>query len=277
MEKKDNMGKSNGKLALDVYGRTVLCMVMSLFIYVSVTAVFSGVFTRPIGEQIYKMDENGEYLRDENGDPIYEVVYYSDTSGTSDAAGTAGTSVTSATAAASGAAGTTASSTEKTTRVTIRSELSAGAEFGMNLLVQVLTLMMLVAMVYSVLWGQGDRDANAVAFHHREEDKNRGLKVGLLAMIPAAVLYLVYVGLCLALPDKAGDYLSLYGWLNAPFLPVIKAIETVKSTAGRLILPLLPSLSVPLIGFLAYRLGYRQISLSEKFLYVNPNRKRKSH
>lgn len=274
MAQQKTTGKTNFQAALSVYGKTILCAVMSLFVYFSVTAVFSGL-TETVGQRIYPLDENGEYILDENGEPIYETEYFED-----EDTATTTTTTTTTTTAGTTAAGTSEATAPTTTlpkslTVPIKSELSTGAAWGMNLLIQALTGTIMVVLVYSYIWAIGDKDANMVAFGHRQEDKLRGLKIGCMAMIPAAVLYVAYVAVRIALPASAEVYTLLYCWLNAPYLPIVNAINTIASPVWETVLMACPLLVVPAVSWLAYALGYRQIAVSEKFLYVGGKKKKR--
>lgn len=260
MAKKQDVGKTTLQAALSVYGKTILCAVMSIFVYISVTAIFSGM-APVVGERVYPLDKDGNYVLDENGDPVYEEIYYEDEEATTP-------TQSEGSASQAGNAETATGTTErKEMVVSIRGVLSTGMKWTMNILIQLLTGTLLVLLVYAELWSAGDKDANLVAFGHREHDAFRGLKIGALATLPAAVAYVAYVVVCVALPDKAEAYTSLYCWLNAPFMPIVNAVNTVESAALEKVLMALPLLAVPAISCIAYVLGYRQISLAEKFMY----------
>ena len=252
MIEKETAQKTNIQLALRVYGKCVLCMVMCLFIYISVTAICTGVFTETVGERVYYTDSNQQYIRDEAGNAVFRDVY---------ADGSQGVTKEEAQALADDNGWTVAA-------VSLRSEMSAGAAAGMNVVLQVLMAVALIALIYSSIWSLGDRDANLVAYHHRQADPLRGLKIGLLAVIPSAVLYVLLVALSLAKPTLSDDYFTLYAWANAPLMPLLNTFKTAQGGL-RLALSIIPLLPVPLITLTAYALGYRQISLSEKLIYKN--------
>lgn len=260
MAKKQDMGKTTWQAALSIYGKTVLCAIMSIFIYISVTAIFSGL-TPVVGERVYPLDADGNYVLDENGNPVYEEIYYEDEEEL------VKTEPNSSASEIGGADAPTSTTKTQQMTVSIRGELSVGMQWGMNILIQLLTGTLLVVLLYSEVWSVGDKDANLVAFGHREHDAFRGLKIGALAIVPATLAYVAYVAVCVALPDKAEAYTSLYCWLNAPFMPIVNAVNTVESAVLEKVLMALPLLAVPAISCIAYVLGYRQISLAEKFMY----------
>ena len=124
---------------------------------------------------------------------------------------------------ASESSGTAATeATKRLYRETVRSEVPAGAAVFRDVLSQVLMLLILAAFPYGILWGQGDRDRNSVQFGHMQEDKRRGLKVGLLAAIPSVAVYLFLLLSRLGLFwDK---YIQLFQILNASFAPAVNAV-----------------------------------------------------
>lgn len=90
--------------------------------------------------------------------------------------------------------------------------MPVGAEIALNVLSSILMLLLLAAFPYSIVWSKGDRDKNSVNFGHMQEDKLRGLKVGLMAAIPSAIGYIVLVlsklGVCFS------KYIFLYRFAN---------------------------------------------------------------
>ena len=271
---KADIQKENFKMALGVFLRTILSAVLCFFVYMSLSVLFNGFFTHDIGYQIYETTSDGSVA-------LIEEHYYADDS-----------SAPSSTPQAAGP-GTPANpgqeeKTESTTETTlgpgqrkqaIRSTMSAGAEIALNVLSSIMMLLLLAAFPYSIVWSKGDRDKNSVNFGHMQEDKLRGLKVGLMAAIPSAIGYIVLVlsklGVCFS------KYIFLYRFANVPFMPIINSMVSteIQNTAQvpwpAILAMLMVVAFVPLVCHFAYFLGYKQISLSEKFIYINPNKKKK--
>jgi hypothetical protein len=157
--------------------------------------------------------------------------------------------------------------------------MPVGAEIALNVLSSIMMLLLLASFPYSIVWSKGDRDKNSVNFGHMQEDKLRGLKVGLMAAIPSAIGYIVLVlsklGVCFP------KYIFLYRFANVPFMPIINSMVSteIQNTAQvpwpAILAMLMVVAFVPLVCHFAYFLGYKQISLSEKFIYINPNKKKK--
>ena len=281
--------KANFKMALNVFLKTVLAAILCFFLYMSVTVIVMGLGTKDIGYELYEIQSNGSaillrthlYENDSSaeassGHASTDPTTTGSTTGTA-IAGAAGTTAS----GQSSAAGTTTSTRPTNQRqMTIRSELSPAMNLLMDIIAQVLMLLLLAAFPYSILWAQGDRDKNSVNFGHMSEDKLRGLKVGLMAEIPYFFTY--FLLLLSRLVVFFPNYIGIYRLFNLPFLPLFNRIiggAGVTATAqvswlGMLWLLLLLAV-VPAVCHLAYFLGYKQISISEKLIYVNPEKKKR--
>lgn len=258
--------KGNIKLAVSIWLRTILAAVMSFFVVTSITMLSSAVFTRDIGYRLYRVDSEGNRT-------LVEEHYYEDESEepSSDApVSEGGTPVTGE---------ETTTTTEQLYRETLRSEMSGGARVVQDVICSILTLLLLAAFPYSVMWTQGDKDNNSVHFGHMAEDKLRGLKVGALATIPSAITYilLIFSKLGVMLPN----YYVFYRLMNVPFMPIFDrltggtAMMTAEIPWGAIVAMLMTVVFVPLLAHVGYWLGYKEISLVERFIYVNPNKKKR--
>ena len=289
-EKTPDMRTQNIRLAVSIYLRTIFAAVLCFIVYTSITIIVSAAATKKIGVEIYEVGKDGKGT-------LVSVQYYNTTSTSTKTSGVSntGTSATApgsagAAAAGSGSAKGTATSVGTTTagtaatgtvsakastyQVEKRSKLSPTAEWVSGILSQLFLLMLLIVMPYSILWERGDKDCNSVHFGHMQEDKLRGLKVGLMASIPSILAYLILVLSKLGLISSS--YVFIYRFLNLAFIPVYNGlVGTAGISWGGMAVLLLTVAVVPLTGYIAYWLGYRQISLSEKIIYVNPNKKKK--
>lgn len=281
--------KNNRKLALGVYGRTVLAAVLNFIVYMSLALIITGVSTKVIGERIYKTGDDGKVTL------VTEILYDDETSSTGATTVTTATTSTAAastaskgsqapeqqtktTAAAQGATSTTLADGQ--TLEKIRSDVPKSASLTLDILTQVMMIILLISLIYSKLWEQGDKDSNSVQFGRMAENKLRGLHVGLLASIPAVLSYVVLILSKLKLVTPA--YWFVYRFTNISVMPVINAIAgepTVSSIAdvsgGSIAAMALLLLLVPLTTYAAYHLGYKHISIMEKIIYVDPQKRRK--
>lgn len=272
--------KENFKMALQVWLRTILSVVLSFFVYMSITVLVTGLFSEDIGYRIYETTSSGEprlieehlYADDSSAAPAVS----SETPVGPDLPGQQET----ASAAPDTSSGTVTQETlpEGQFRQTIRSDPPAAASITGDIIASICMLLITAAFPYSIVWSKGDRDKNSVNFGHMQEDKLRGLKVGLMAGIPGALAYIVLILSKLGLLFPT--YIVIYRFINTPFLPIINALTNGVSTTPEVSWPailvmLIVVAFVPLICHFGYVLGYKQISLSEKFIYVNPNKKKR--
>ncbi len=189
---------------------------------------------------------------------------------------------TTAETAASAADGATSSgATEPKIQITIQklSELSPAASTVSYILSQICMLLIYISLLYSCVWTRGDKDRNLVQFGHAAADPYKGFRVGLYAMIPSAAAYAVL------LLSKCGlllpDFVKYYRYCHLAFFPLYLALvpNSIVLTADLSWLRLFGLLGLvallPLITGGAYLLGYHQVSLSERLIYKNLQRKHK--
>ena len=154
--------------------------------------------------------------------------------------------------------------------IPVRSEMSYGADLTLKIVTAVLSLLLLVAFLYNELWLRGNKDVNLVAFGHIEDDKNKGLKIGLITVVPFALSYLVLV------VDKIfnffPEYLLVYKLINYNLAVPIEFVANGAKSASEisplgtaaLLLTLLP---IPIVSTIGYRCGVKGFSIKEKLMY----------
>lgn len=147
--------------------------------------------------------------------------------------------------------------------------------------VQIASVCIFLNMIYSHSWACGDHDVNSVQFGHMEKDPFKGLKIGLVAMIPYAlsIVFLISGKLELihVMVDGQPSPLDLgfvYRIFNIQYLYLINLLIDPEvgteaaswlSIAGIWMLNLL----IPLTTSVAYALGYRRISIMERLVFKN--------
>ena len=133
------------------------------------------------------------------------------------------------------------------------------------------SVVILYAFVYTHTWTRGDKDNNLATFDHIKRDKLKGLKIGLLAIIPSAVLYLALI------VEKLFPYFkgmpALFKIANYYMFPIVNlfvgSAETVSQISWGGIAGLsLTLVIVPAVATLGYYCGNSEISLKEKLIYV---------
>ena len=147
----------------------------------------------------------------------------------------------------------------------------------LNIIDMIFVVPLYIMLLYMPIWTEGDRNRNMVQFGHLEKDMTKGLKIGLFLPLP----YFIW-NLLLTL-SKAGiifDFLPLYKILNAHVWPFVNWLAPTTSVAnvsiGALIGCWLLSFYPLVVVTVAYILGYKAFSVSEKLIYKNkPHKKRR--
>lgn len=269
----EDVRRENIKLALGVFGKTVLVTIMSIFIYISLTSIMVGLTTKTIGYRLIDYDAEGNEII------LEEHLLADEESSVGESVDEASSQLEESSGETSGDGETTTTTSSTARRVYFRNDMPQWAAVTQDVLCQIITLILLIVFPYTTLWSKGDRDKNNVNFGHMPEDKLRGLKVGLMASIPSL---LAYIGLIVSKFAAVEWYWVIYKYVNMAFFPMLTvfgggAALTSELSIGALALTFLPMLVVPLVCYGGYMLGYKQISVSEKFIYVNGKKKKKKH
>lgn len=143
---------------------------------------------------------------------------------------------------------------------------AAAPERVMQTISQVLMLILFCVFPYNILWEFGNRDDTNVRYRGQRPEPWRGLKIGLLAMAPYYVSWLVLVvsKFVTALQGFIGIYrLILFPywyhniWILGDNVPIADVV------LWKLFLLLPAQLLVPITCAIAYRMGGKQFSLTE--------------
>ena len=240
-----------GKMKNEIIGngaklflRWILINVMCFFVALSFQVLATAVFTQNIGYKVYGTLEN-----EEKSVELY--THYS----------------------ADGEDGQAAQYEEQgyvLKKLTIRSEMSRAGNIAFLTVTQIFCIMILIIFIYPNLWDLGTKDSNLVKFKHKAEDKYKGVKIGLIAVIP---VYLVLILLCVM---KGGLFpgfpVALYRLSHSAFYSLIglmvgNALEIAGVAWWRMALLFLLPLLIPLFAGVSYYLGYRNFSIGEKLIY----------
>ena len=236
----------NLKLAVQVYLKTIVAAIMSLIVYISLSVVIIGMNTHTIGYRIYEMVDGEQVLIEEK--------YFDDT----------------VTSAPPGEEGQLVEG--------IMSEPPAAAMILLNVLSEVIMLIMLAIFIFTPVQEKGQRDLTQVKYRKGKEDKLCGLKIGLLAGIPAFAAYLLLI--VAKLTGLMPWYLLAYRYINICFLPIINAVAgTAVASADiswlALLVFLLLQAYIPLVCHVAYTIGYKQIDVTGKLVYKKSSKKKR--
>jgi len=144
-----------------------------------------------------------------------------------------------------------------------------------KIFIQGANLFISAGILYATFWFEGDREKNFVQFGRMEEDMMWGLKAGLVGMlIPMATIIMLIVAMIIDLPDLVVYYKLINPQINLLINVFIPTIAPSEISVLDLILTALLYLYVPIACFVGYQLGYRRISISEKMIYVDKNKKK---
>ena len=228
------------KTSASLFGRTIIIDIMCFFLVISLSVLTTAAFSENIGYIAFGTSSESEqsvelyrhYYKD--GDDTQKAQYEEE-----------GYTITES---------------------KIRSEVSATGNTVFLVVAELFCLLLTVSFVYPKFWQMGTKDSNLVHFKHKNEDKLKGLKCGLLAIIPGLILLVV---LNFVVPDTP---VALYKFLSCGVYSFIDLIvgsaKTFKDVnilqfSG---LALLKAI-IPVTAYVAYLLGYKNISLGEKFIY----------
>ena len=140
---------------------------------------------------------------------------------------------------------------------------------------QVLNLIISAGIVYATFWFEGDREKNFVQFGRMEPDLFWGLKVGLVGMlIPMATTILLIAAKAINLPDLIVYYKLLNPQIGMLVNLFVKTLDPSEIGVLDLILTAVLYLYIPIASTVGYLLGYHRISISEKLIYVDKNKKK---
>ena len=234
------------KNSASLFGRTIIIDIMCFFLVISLSVLITAAFSENIGyKAVGTSSENTE------GTVLYEH-YYKD-----------GDDLKRAEYEENG---------YTITESKIRSEVSKTGNVFFRVLTGIFCTILLICFIYPKFWEMGTKDSNLVHFKHKKEDKLKGLKAGLIAIIPGLILLVI---LTFAFPDTQT---ALYKFLNCSVFAfaelIIGSSQTFKdiNIIQFLGLALLKTL-IPLTAYAAYLLGYKNISLGEKFIYKKTKEK----
>ncbi len=232
------------KSGLSLFGRLIIVNIMCFFMVISINVLVTAAFTQNIGYTAYgTSSDSSEQVElythyDKDGEDT-KLKEYEDKGYT-------------------------------ITKSNIRSQLSGTGYTVFHVVAQLFCIALLASFIYPNFWQMGTKDSNLVQFKHKKEDKLKGLKGGLVAIIPS-LLVLAFItatksGISAKFP------VVLLKFLFSSYYSLIELTIGKVATLGELsVLQILPvflmQLFVPLVAFIAYLLGYKNISLGEKLIY----------
>ena len=136
------------------------------------------------------------------------------------------------------------------------------------LIVSAIFIPMYSIMIYTFAWGNAERERNMVLYGHMEEDLNRGLRSGILAVVPILLFSLIVI--ILAYAGAGANVIGVYRMCTAPFLVFVNPM--IEYTPF-----LIPFVAVfsPFFSWWGYRNGYALYRVWDHLIYkdgVKPGR-----
>ena len=231
-------------MGASLFGKMIVVNIMCFFLAISLSVLTTALFTQDVGNTVFVTDAKTNELVTqydhyfEDGEDIKLKEYETDE--------------------------------YKVTTSVIKSQLSKGANNGFYIVTQIMCAIMVLIFIYPNLWDRGTKDNNLVTFGHAKEDKLKGLKVGFIAAAPSFLfaLFLIVAKSNVMANFPVGIlkimYSSYYGINHAIFGSIVKLGDL---SYLQLILSLLLNFFVPIICYVSYMLGYKNISIGEKLIY----------
>lgn len=122
---------------------------------------------------------------------------------------------------------------------------------------------------YTESWYMGDREINLVKYGHSVYNARKGLMVGL---VPHVIGVLAALCAIILGPNGTGQWATAFARMYyAVFLWLFAIFDPLKYPWVYFV----PLLVQPWVSQWGYRNGYRLISLYRKFVYVNPEKKKR--
>lgn len=232
------------KTGLKLWGKTIIVCIMCFFIVISMNTIATAFFTENVGYTAYgTTSDSSEHTA------LYTYEYKDGEDTLKKGYEDQGYTITMAYK---------------------RSDLSTSGKVFFYGLTQVMCIILLITFVHTTVWAKGIRDNNLVKTGHKKEDVFKGLKYGLISIIPYSVFWI------LVIISKNGGLkemnLSLVNLTSAQFYTLIQLIIGKAKVLGdmnyiQLIGVWGLQLIIPLISGISYYLGYKDISIGEKMVY----------
>lgn len=233
---------------IKIFGKLVIVTFMCFFLVISFSVFGNALFTENVGYTAY-----GTLQDSEESVELYKY-YFAD-----------GEDLKKADYEAQG---------YTISEISIKSQMTKSETIGLGIVYQIFALVILITFIYTYLWQLGTKDSNFVHYNHKKEDKLKGLKMGAIAIIPS-VLFLSFLVITKNTASQ-GFPVALYRFFNSYAYTFVEwvtsgAMKFNQLGIGNIVLLYIIQLIVPVIAFISYLLGYKNIMLSEKILYIKKN------
>ena len=231
--------KKTLSIAVKLFWRLLMATVLCAILYVSMNVITTAFFSDVVGYQLYEQNDDGEVFQ------VGEDYYYKD-----------------------GEEHVTAESLgvkDNQVLTSIR-VVPENKQTTMNWITQILLLILFAIFPYHILWAFGNRDDTNIRYRGQRSDSWRGVKIGLLAVSPFALVWLFLLISKFGILSEPA--LQAYRLTAFPYYPYVNwVLGSAKSSADvswyRLLLLMPTFFYVPVISGVSYRLGGNQFSFAE--------------
>lgn len=238
--------KKRTKKTLSVSGkvflRLVLATVLCAIVYLSMMTIGIGMdaFSQVVGYQLYEEKDNGQIV-------CIETHTYK-----------------------AGEKHITKADIEDNQSLTETRDFLPNVKTVFQIVSQVFMLIILAIFPYHIMWEFGNRDDTNVRYKGQRMDLWRGFRVGLFAMVPYALLWvLLLIAKFGVLPDGYMQAYRLAHFSYMPFLNWVLPAGSLLNTEFWRLFALLPMLLyIPVVCGISYRLGHKQFSIRERLVFA---------
>lgn len=240
--------KENFKISAGLFGYIIITGIMCSVCFFSMKLIFNFVFTETIGYQVA-----GTLGDSQEKEYLYTYIYENgDTTGENDTQW--------------------AEYEEKgyiLYKYAERTTLSKKANLTMIIITQIICLFSTGSFVYSFLNTRGYKDGTLVRSGSKKADKLRGLKIGLMASVPALLSFVVFL---IFWASNKGVAVELYMICNVCFWPILELLFVSTDSAENIMLwqfivMFLLQMVIPVLSQVFYYMAYKDYQILGKLVY----------
>lgn len=240
--------KGNFKIAASVFGYLLVAGFMCIICYMSMKMIFNFVFTDTVGYEVRGSKEGSE-------EKEYLYTFYYDDNKTNDEDDTKWAEYE--------------EQGYTLYKYAERTKLSARTNAAMVIITQIICVFTAGAFMFEIFTKRGYKDGTLVRSGSKKADVLKGLKIGLMASVPALISFIVFIVFASA---NKGVAVELYMIVNACFWPILELLLTSAKTAGdiaiwQFIIMFLIQTIIPLLAELFYYIGYKDYQFLNKIVY----------
>ncbi|MDO4743203.1 MAG: hypothetical protein Q4B04_04120 [bacterium] len=232
------MHESKIKSVIKLFLYTTFAAVICAIVYIVSMTTFEGFMTQITGYTVYEQQENGKSKL------VSEITL------------------------AEGQTGSDIELEENQIKIQVRSEMSTVEKIITKVITQAILLIIFYMAVFMKSGDIGRKQRFLEICNQCDVDKWLGLKIGLMASIPSALMYIVLV-VCKFL---SVNFLNIFKVYHSAFRPLVDWICNESNNINdvsilTVFLMIIPTILMPVISQLAYLYGYTNGQATQKIIY----------